>query len=266
MSDNVLFEICAKKKKHVEERKATYSIDLIKQKLKDAPKIHPFYDSIKHKIKEKAPALISELKKASPSKGLIREDFNPKQIAKAYQTGGAACLSILTDTPYFQGKDDYLKEVRSVSTLPILRKDFMVDAYQIYESRMIGADCILIIMAALSDQEAETFYNIATDLGMAALIEIHNTEELDRALKFSPRMIGVNCRNLKTLNVDLNISFELLSNIPQDCIKIAESGIYTHSDLKKLFDNGYDAFLVGESLMRQNNIEEAVKKLLGKPE
>ncbi len=259
---NVLEEICARKKEHVEQQKAILSLDQLKEKIEAAPTIISFYDAIEEKKKRGEPALISELKKASPSKGLIRADFNPEAIAKAYESGGATCLSILTDTPYFQGEDAYLEEVKSFSPLPVLRKDFMVDPYQIYESRVLGADCILLIMAALSDELAAKLYALATELSMAVLVEVHNKEELERTSKFSPRMIGVNCRNLKTLDVDLQVSFDLLTNMTQNTIKIAESGIYTHSDLKKLFESGYDGFLVGESLMRQENIEQAVRDLL----
>ncbi len=222
-----------------------------------------FIQSIRNKKAKGEAALISEVKKASPSKGIIRADFDPQRIAKVYESNGASCLSVLTDQPYFKGKDEDMEAARAAVRLPVLRKDFMLTPYQIVESRALGADCILIIMAALSDRDARTLYTVAGELGMDVLVEVHDREELDRALEFSPKMIGVNSRSLKTLEVNLETAFDLVSAIPASVIRVAESGINTHEDLKSLQKAGYDAFLVGESLMREPDIGLAVKKLLG---
>lgn len=258
---NVLDEICAKKRTHVAQQKAIAPLAEITSKINAAPAPLGFINALRAKD---FPAIIAEVKKASPSKGVIREDFNPEDIAITYEDNGAACLSVLTDAPYFQGSDAIFKQVRAVSTLPMLRKDFMVDPYQIYESRAMGADCILIIMAALDDALAQDLYALATDLGMDALIEIHNEAELHRALKFSPHMIGVNNRNLKTLDVDVQTSIDLSSQIPDSAVKVAESGLKDHATLCALQKHGYHSFLIGESMMRQNDIGAALQSLRGK--
>ena len=208
-------------------------------------------------------ALIAEVKKASPSKGVIREDFEPTEIAQAYKTAGASCLSVLTDTPYFQGQDEYLEQIKEVISLPLLRKDFMLVPYQIYESRALGADCILLIMAALQDKQARELYGTAKDLDMDVLVEVHNQEELDRAMLLSPDLVGVNSRNLKTLEVDIQTAHDLIRQMQDSVFKVAESGIYSNNDIKELTTSGAHGFLVGESLMRQENIVEATKKLMG---
>lgn len=255
-----LTEICEKKKAHVEYKKSLKTQQDLQYMVEDKPLPYGFLNALKLST---GPSLIAEIKKASPSKGVIREDFNPETIAKIYETSGAKCLSILTDVPYFQGNDDFLINVREVVSLPILRKDFMIDPYQIYESRALGADCILLIMAALSDSLAREMYEIALSLRMDILVEVHDLSEMERAIRLNPMMIGVNNRNLKTLKVDIQTSYDLLLKIPESVFKISESGIATHEDLKSLYKAGYQGFLVGESLMGQNDIGNAVHELLG---
>lgn len=256
---NKLDEICAAKRTHVETQKAKFSLADLKSKIADMPAPRGFIRALRTKG---SPALIAEVKKASPSKGLIRKDFNPEEIAKAYERAGASCISVLTDEPYFQGQDSYLVQIKSAVALPLLRKDFMIDTYQIYESRALGADCVLLIMAALDDSLASEMHALANDLGMDVLVEVHDKSETERALSLDPAMIGVNSRNLKTLAVDIQTAHDLAAMIPPSALAVAESGIATNDDIKALQNSGYSAFLVGESLMRQENIEEAVKKLL----
>lgn len=257
----VLEKICADTRKHVDLKMRQTPLSKLEVLLKEQPAPRGFITNLKTTAK-KHTALITEVKKASPSKGLIRADFDAAEIAKTYEDNGAACLSVLTDEPYFQGHDDYFKAARAVTTIPMLRKDFMIDPYQIYESRTLGADCILLIMACLDDVLAKDLYNLTTALGMDALFEVHNAEELERAMALAPKMVGVNNRNLKTLDVDLQTGLDLAKEIPDTVLKVAESGISTPEEIAHFKDVGYEAFLVGESLMRQDDIGAALKKLL----
>lgn len=261
---SVLAEICREKMDYVQRMQHLIPDVVMSERAKIQTSSRGFIQAIKNKKLADEPALIAEVKKASPSKGIIRHDFDPQKIAKIYESNGATCLSVLTDRPYFKGSDEDFEAARNVTRIPVIRKDFMLTPYQIVESRALGADCILIIMAALDDKTAKTLYNLATDFGMDVLVEIHDEQELDRALQLSPKMVGVNSRSLKTLEVNLDVAYKLLEKIPESVIRVAESGIDTHAELKSLFDAGFDAFLVGESLMRENDIGEAVKKLLGK--
>jgi len=261
---SVLQEICDRKQEHVLKQKALKSLATLEQEIQQTLPPKEFIARIQDVSKNDSPALITEVKKASPSKGLIRENFTPEDIAKAYQASGAACVSVLTDTPYFQGTDEHFQIVREAISLPMIRKDFMVDPYQIYESRALGADCILLIMAALSDLQAQELYALSGELGMDVLVETHDREEIERASQLKPVMIGVNNRNLKTLNVDVQTSFDLLQHIPSDTVKIAESGLSDFETLSNLQQSGYAGFLVGESLMRQDDIENAARTLRGK--
>jgi indole-3-glycerol phosphate synthase len=260
---SVLAEICREKLDYVQRMQHLIpDVVMIERARLQAPP-RGFIKAIKAKKLEGIPSLIAEVKKASPSKGIIRSDFDPQKIARIYEASGATCMSVLTDQPYFKGSDEDFQAARNVTRIPVIRKDFMLTPFQILESRALGADCVLLIMAALDDETAGLLFSLASSLGMDVLIEIHDKEELDRALKLSPSMIGVNSRSLKTLNVDLDTAFGLLDYIPADIIRVAESGIGGHKDLSDLHKAGYDAFLVGESLMRQNDIGLAVKKLLG---
>lgn len=218
--------------------------------------------AIEEKLATNQTSIIAEVKKASPSKGIIRHNFDPITIAKIYQENGAACLSVLTDEKYFMGKNQYLTDIRAQVNLPILRKDFIIDPYQIWESKLIGADCILLIMAMLDEERAIELEQEALKIGLSVLIEIHNEEDLNKALKLQSRLIGINNRDLKTFVISLDISKNLAPQIPQDKIIISESGIFTHDDIKQLQEFKINSFLIGESLMRQNDIGLALQNLL----
>jgi indole-3-glycerol phosphate synthase len=259
---DTLARICADKRRHVAERKSLRSITEVEAAARDAGPVRGFAEALRRAAAE-GYGLIAEIKRASPSKGLIRKDFDPTSLARAYARGGAACLSVLTDIPYFQGEDDFLVQARAACGLPVLRKDFMLDPYQVVEARALGADCILLIMAALDDDVARDLAMAAKDWGMDVLVEVHDGVELDRALSLDCDLVGVNNRNLKTLAVDLQTSVELIPRIPPDRVAVVESGLSTHDDLRRMAGMGGRCFLVGESLMRQDDVEAAVRALLG---
>ena len=264
MSD-VLAEICAEKRAYISHAKAARSQAQLLADISQAPPARKFAAALERHLGEGRYGLIAEIKKASPSAGLIRDDFEPRALARAYAAGGASCLSVLTDAPYFQGSDEDLKAARESVGLPVLRKDFILDPYQVLESRLIGADCILLIMAVLSDAEAAELAAAAGELGLDVLAEIHDATELDRALRLPVRLIGINNRNLKTLETDLRTAETLAPEVPGDRIVVAESGIRRTTDLDRLAAAGARCFLVGESLMREPDVAAATRRLLGLP-
>jgi indole-3-glycerol phosphate synthase len=256
-----LAEICATKREEVAARKSLATIDDLDRAARDQTAPRGFRNALERKAAN-GYALIAEIKKASPSKGLIRTDFRPAEHAAAYQAGGAACLSVLTDAPYFQGHEDYLADARRACSLPVLRKDFMVDPWQVAEARSIGADAILIIVAALDDSLMAEIEAAAIEREMDVLVEVHDQAEMERAARLQSRLIGVNNRNLKTFRTDLATTEQLAPLAPEGALLVGESGINTHADIERLARWNVRTFLVGESLMRQANVEGATRALL----
>ncbi|MBS0471352.1 MAG: indole-3-glycerol phosphate synthase TrpC [Proteobacteria bacterium] len=259
----ILDDIAVYKRQEVAEAKLRVSTSEIEAAARAAPAVRGFRAALERKRAEGQYGLIAEVKKASPSKGLIRADFDPPSLAAAYERGGAACLSVLTDVPSFQGSPEFLREARAATALPVVRKDFMLDSYQVAEARAWGADCILIIMAMVGDLTAKTLLMDAAHWGMDALVEVHDEAELERTLALGADMIGINNRDLKTFVTDLDVTLRLLPRIPKDKLVVAESGLGTPDDLKRLADAGVTSYLIGESLMRQSDVEAATRKLIG---
>jgi len=247
---DILDKILAHKVDEVARRAQQTPLTTLRERLLDTPPPRGFVDAIRARIQSGQAGVIAEIKKASPSKGLIRDDFDPKALARSYADGGAACLSVLTDERFFQGADEFLDQARSACSLPVLRKEFITDSYQLYESRVLGADCVLLIVAALDDASLQLLYRTAQDIGMDVLVEIHEASELNRALRLEPALLGINNRNLRNFDTHLSTTLDLLPKVPKQCTVVTESGIATRDDVKLMRDNGVDCFLVGETFMR----------------
>ena len=258
---DILQRILQRKSEEVEERRAHVPLEEITEQAKQAPALRPFHRTIVERVSSGKAAVIAEIKKTSPSKGLIRKDFAPAARAKSYEKGGACCLSVVTDVDFFQGSDDYLRSAREACKLPVIRKDFVIDPYQVYEARVLGADCILLLAAALEDRQLRELTDIAASLEMDVLIEIHNREELERAHVLRLPVIGINNRDLHTFETSLQTTLGLLVDVFPDRTVITESGIHSRDDVKLMQKNGVNAFLVGEALMTADNPGDRLKEL-----
>ncbi len=258
---DILLRIQQYKLEEIEAAKQQIPLAVLQQQCAEAPPLRDFVLALQNALTQGRPAVIAEIKKASPSKGVIRENFEPAKIAHSYTKAGAACLSVLTDRKYFQGSPDYLQAARAACPLPVLRKDFMLEPYQIHESRVLGADCVLLIVAMLDDQVLQQLYGLARALGMAVLVEVHNLEELKRALLLKPRLLGINNRNLRTFDTRLETTVQLYEAVPESTLIVTESGIHNTQDVARMQRLGVHCFLVGEALMREDDPGQAYTKL-----
>jgi indole-3-glycerol phosphate synthase len=247
---DILNRILDRKAEEISQRKIQTSINELNQRVLEASPVRGFVDALKNKNIQNKAAVIAEIKKASPSKGVIREDFNPEEIARSYQAGGAACLSVLTDVDFFQGSDKYLQQARSVCSLPVIRKDFIIDPYQVVEARALEADCVLLIVAALEQSQFLDLYQTAMDNSLDVLVEVHDQSEMERALQIDLPMVGINNRNLRTFETSLQTTIDMLNMVPEGCFVVTESGIHTREDVKLMQSHQVNAFLVGEAFMR----------------
>ena len=257
----ILTKIIEHKKKELIERKLRVPLEKMQEWASEAPSPRGFENALRSAQLAKRPGVIAEIKRASPSKGILRENFNPMEISMSYQMNGATCVSILTDSEFFKGSCAILELVRKTCFLPFLRKDFIIDTYQVYETRAVDADCLLLIVAALEDEQMAELYVLGKELRLDILIEVHNEEELDRALKLEPTMIGINNRNLHTFDVSLDTTFNLLEKIPENCHVVTESGIHTKEDIAAMIEKGVNSFLVGEAFMVADKPGEKLKEL-----
>lgn len=260
---DILKKILARKVEEIDVRSRRRGIHELRRHIEDADAPRGFINSLERKLDAGQAAVIAEIKKASPSRGVLRDDFDPAQIAASYEKGGAACLSVLTDIDFFRGADAYLQEARAACTLPVLRKDFIIDPYQVYEARVIGADCILLIVAALDDAMLLDLFQLSEQLGMDALIEVHNADELERALLTPARLIGINNRNLRSFETSLDVTLGLLDRIPDDRIVVTESGIHSTDDVAVMRSRGVNVFLIGEAFMKASEPGEKLAELFG---
>lgn len=260
---DILTRILDRKREEIAERMMRTSLEDLRGFIDAAPAVRPFLAALDARIDAGRPAVIAEIKKASPSRGVLREDFDPEAIARSYEAGGAACLSVLTDHDFFQGSEAYLEDARAACGLPVLRKDFIIDPYQVYEARVMGADCVLLIVSALDDARLHELLMLTHELGMNALIEVHDGEELDRALALDARLIGINNRSLRSFETRLETTLELLDRIPQDRLVVTESGIHTREDVARMRDSGVHAFLVGEAFMKAPDPGARLAELFG---
>ncbi len=258
---DILRRIIERKLEEVEQRRTNKPVAELQASLTELDSTRGFVRALQARLERHQPAVIAEIKKASPSKGVIREHFDPPAIADSYQQGGAACLSVLTDMDFFQGADDYLRQARAACELPVIRKDFTIDEYQIFEARALGADCVLLIVAVLEQGRLRALYQLAHELGMDALVEVHNEQEMSRALELELPMVGINNRDLRSFDTSLQTTIDMLRMVPADCFVVTESGIHNRQDVQLMQRHGVNAFLVGEAFMRAEDPGQALANL-----